>query len=85
VGGAIFLDPSEEEEERQASSLQVAMMPQFGEITKMSQLGVSELKTVTDMTSQCLAGCIEVHKVMRQHFLDRAAAQQKTAAEKASS
>ena len=70
IGGKLVLDPTAAEEMRQENAVVVAMMPQFGEITQISQFGVSDIKQCTAMINTCISGCVEVHKLMKNHFVE---------------
>jgi ribonuclease PH len=71
--GALYLDPTEEEEEQEQSdaNVMISYMANLNEITQIFLVGDIQRKHVEDSIELCLDGCSKIHEMMRITLLSK--------------
>lgn len=66
---SLNLDPTDLEESKQIGNVSVAYMPSLQEVTHVLHSGNMSVATSLEAVDLCVAGCLQIHEMMKQHFL----------------
>mmetsp|Transcript_20010 Transcript_20010/g.49023 ORF Transcript_20010/g.49023 Transcript_20010/m.49023 type:complete len:291 (+) Transcript_20010:183-1055(+) len=72
IGPSMFVDPSEDEQERDdfSGSVLLACMPSLRQITYINQDGRIDAKLAQDMVQLCSEGCSRIHELMQKCLVE---------------